>query len=241
MVNGLRIPVQVGEGTVMIPLPLFVKLQQGREICSEGKMVSTYPSRALQWAVDFIETGLLKKSLLPLDAQDLTPGHFQALTMLQKDVFRSTEYPFQNQTKEICHLVDAFPKETLPAAAAWAAPNECHRFLDRCLESYCGSESLKSRHRCTNLELTSLTEKPLKMLEVIGQEVSSLTIFFEPHADVVENPWEKIVNSCPKLVALALYLEGVPKLETFPFDRLSNLTSLLILLQDATPGIPYAG
>ncbi len=174
-----------------------------------------------------------------MEVKDLTPGHFQALTMLQKDVFRSTEYPFPNQTKEICHLVDAFPKETLPAAAAWAAPNECRRFLDGCLESYCGSESLKSRYVCTSLLLTSLGEKPLKMLEAIGQEVRSLIIIgFEPHADVVENPWEKIVNSCPKLVALALYLEGVPKLETFPFDRLSNLTSLLIDLQDVTSWNP---
>ena len=238
-VNTLEIGIEYPQAqSIPLSLQLLLRMEISPQIFKEGKMGRAFegiPFRSAKRAVEFLEN-VIRENEVPLirlqGAGRLSP-FFLALEEIQKGVFGSDLTPLRTQAARIAFLMSLLQEDTLLAAARWAASINCHPLLNECSSVYCKEGKLKKFKGFNEIELFSIQSKPLEFLKAIGQNIRYLTLFTQTDPHVAEGAWSKIVQACPRLHFLSLYISGkAPPLETFALSELPELQHLLIALKD---------
>ncbi len=227
---------------ISVPLGFLLEMKRCREILASGTMGDAYegiPQESARWALKLLEKVTSENKvplLVPSEKKNLTPSHFQALELLQKEVsiWERQRARLESIAAKFIPLADQFSKEMLQAVASWAVSVKAYDLADRCSSIYCGEKVLYlgKKHGSFSWKLSSLEAKPLEFLKAIGHGLESLDVKLE-NPQATEQPWVKFADACQTLPHLYLNLSGmIPPMETFPLSRLTKLSYLSIHPRD---------
>lgn len=230
-IERLKVGVDYNGNTLQLPLVLLLKMRADAHF-------ENLPTENVQWAIDFIDDSSQDKTLTfsAEEARALRPSHFQALRVLQTDVFDIPNVQMQTNAGHLRLVFGNVPEETFFAAVEWFSALRCGDLVIRCANFYCRTDTLilniakDYSSFCLN---NVLTPPLLRILKAIGKDFTALQVNVGSISDDIKNPCQQIVEACPNLRELTLHVNQPILLDAFPFEQLPQLKTLRVSAKNA--------